>query len=179
MILHAVYFASHPFPLARDEFAACSDAAAGTSVSRAEFADTSTDSGAYWRRLSHAWGDIAEDEALVTVEQDIVVRYDVFESFAACPRDWCEFRHALRGGQPGELTWKGLGCDKFSASLRLEVSATDILYQAVSDAAPREAWHGPGQLRWNQIDGPLFRALEAAGYECHEHTPPVRHLTAE
>jgi hypothetical protein len=163
-----VMFAAVTFPEAA--------AALRSHVPGARVAWTGDAPGQYWRELAAAWDDPAGD--LLVIEQDICPHREVIPQLETCPRPWCEFRHSLRG-DPGTLTWLGLGCDRFSAALRKAVPSSAILARALADDCPAHGWAAPGELRWDHIDGPVFRALEAAGYSCHEHRPPVRHLSAE
>ena len=150
-------------------------AAVKTVFDQVETVNTSGDDGAYWNCLSQIW-DAPDSRDLLVVEQDIVVHPGVAEQLARCPRPWCEFPHRQRGGGPNDLTWKGLGCDRYSAELRRRVRSADIIKRAKDDHAPDSNWYDRDHLFWNAIDGPLFRALESAGYECHRHGPPVGHL---
>ncbi len=141
------------------------------------YCDTSGSPGAYWELFSYYWDKttVNADADLLTVEGDIVVHAGVREMLT-CGHDWCEFPHPNRS-DPRTVTWKGLGCDKFSAAARRAVPSEAILAQARSDNAPDSSWYGVYQgLVWNAIDGPVYRALEAAGFECQRHDPPVGHL---
>lgn len=52
---------------------------------------------------------------LIIIEQSIVVRPDVFESFAVCPSLWCTYAYEL---SPGVWTYFSTGCARFSAELQ-------------------------------------------------------------
>jgi hypothetical protein len=132
--------------------------------------------GDYWRPFARHWDN--PDGDLLVVEQDVVLHEQVVPQLESCPEPWCEFPHPNRE-DIRSMMQMSLGCTRFSAALRARARSSDILERARLDDHPAHGWAAPGVLRWDHIDGPVFRTLLATGYSWHEHQPPVRHLTAE
>ncbi len=110
---------------------------------------------------SHWLADIwAQKQDFVLIEQDIVIRADVTESFLSCPEPWCLFPYAW-------LTEVGpaLGCSRFRAEFLTQFP----------DAMRKVLQHN---VSWRQMDVVLMRHVLAREYgqQPHVHLPPVEHL---
>lgn len=160
----------------------------------AEHIWTGPDDYGYWRALAREW-DNPEDD-LVVIEQDVGIHGSVIPEFTSCPEPWCAF-----GFPVGGITYRGLGCTRFSAELRRKVTVQDIMCPmphcdksqcdgayCMSPSPGGGACHNRhkgcfacGAFCFRHLDGPICDALRiVAGLEePHHHDPPVRHLHYE
>lgn len=94
------------------------------------------------------------------VEQDIVIRADVYETFTGCPEPYCAYPYPW-------LTHIGpaLGCTRFRAEFLTEFPDAMRKVQARN-------------VSWRQTDIVLMRHILAGEYgqQPHVHLPPVEHL---
>lgn len=100
----------------------------------------------YWRELKARWNG---KDTLVVIEQDIIVRPEVFQGFRKCPHPWCSYgywRVEMPPHSPS-IFYAGLGCTKFSAQFM-------------------EAMPFPEETVWLHLDGALRRdiAVQTTGY---------------
>src|ERR1700679_1017264 len=93
----------------------------------AERIDTSARPYAYWDELTARWG---QREALVTVDQDVVLVPGVITGFANCSHVWCVYPYSYG---PDQLLCHSMGCTRFRREIQWELPA--------------------GPLPWNEYDG--------------------------
>jgi hypothetical protein len=137
----------------------------------AEWVDTSTNVFSYWRMLKAHWN---KGDALMIVEQDIVITADVVSSFNGCSQSWCCYGYAGRSG-PDTIIGM-LGCTKFSVALQAAVNIEKDIYSAdLCSAGADPKWADPVGIHWYGLDSWLNAGLRSKGYLVHDHGI-VQHL---
>lgn len=125
---------------------------------------------AYWRFVRDEW---ERGGAFMVVEHDIVIRPDVWRSFAACEEPWCVYPYLMRFGEVAPA----LGCARFSSAL---VSGEPDLLEVVghiSEPGYRLQDHSRPRT-WRRLDTRIRQVLEERGYRWCVHAPRVEHLIA-
>lgn len=105
-------------------------------------------------------------QALMIVEQDIVIHEGVVPGFLSCPESWCVYPYPGPGGRP--LT-RSLGCVRWSHGLLLDQPDLPEAVGRIDDG------DGIGPRDWRRLDVRIAMELERRGYTAHQHTPPVAH----
>jgi hypothetical protein len=122
----------------------------------------------YWEALAARWG---QGEALMLVEQDVILHERAFPELDACPQDWCLFPYP-HPGAGGPLA-TGLGCTRFSAAFQQQVRLADV---AGIDGNCIRCDGAPDKYKcWAHLDGRIFQAAQQAGLSPHVHGPAVGH----
>jgi len=158
----------------------------------AELAYTGTSETAYWQAVNSRWND---EQDLMLIEQDIVIRADVVQSFLSCPKSWCVFPYAM----PGYGLAESLGCTRFRKEAMAAVPVADIpgalMYPVrwtIPSATGQTLWAGvnesvttrittgcdtcsPTEICWRHLDWRVSGALREKGYKPHLHAPDVEH----
>lgn len=104
---------------------------------------------AQWQRCS--------GRPFVSLNQDVICRPDVLESFESCPELWCRFGYTEI---PENVA---TGCTRWRPEL--QTVALSIL----------ERMRGPHR-RWNVMGDSFASELKRQGYQPHRHYPSVVHL---
>lgn len=154
---------------------------------------TGPDDYGYWREFAREWQDPREN--LTVIEGDVGIHAEVIPQFSACGEPWCAFENEIG---PGGWTPMGLGCTKFSASLRERVTVQDIMCPVPHAGAGgcKGAWcedvhsggsachnrhHGCpdcGAFCFRHVDGPVTDAIRLVTGQAapHVHAPRVTHF---
>lgn len=114
---------------------------------------------AYCKMLSAVW---MEQEDTVIVEHDMLPADGVIEEMVSCEHLWCAspYRASPNKNEP-DLIY-GLGCTKFSASLKAEES--DLMRVVSEIKAP-----GLPAKDWRRMDVHISGQLRRRSYEPHVH----------
>lgn len=109
----------------------------------------------------YAYGDLVADQwqtgqGFVIVEHDICPWWGALRELWECEQDWCVFPYPQGRGWPDPA----LGCSKYSARL----------VQAFPDM-----WRHLRASTWLQVQETIMPTLWNAGWQWHEHWPPVAH----
>lgn len=110
---------------------------------------------AYAGILAALWQDGQE---FINLEHDVAPWPGALTDLWSCPNPFCYYRYP--SWPQGRLT-VGIGCMKFG--------------QAVLDKIPH-SWEDWGNIPWWDLDGALVSDILEAGFERHEHSPPVAHV---
>ena len=134
---------------------------------------------AYWELINELWHKV---EDFIVVEQDSVVRPDVFPSFNSCHYWFCvaNYRYNNRyahlyGGEENPGWLGGLGCCRFSHKVM------EMVPNAVERAGYLERFYAGAHpaRHWCALDGALKDELRWWGiYACGNH-PTVDHKNVQ
>lgn len=110
----------------------------------------------YWEFWRHRW---AGQRGFVNLEHDVVPWPGAMEAMWVCSEPWCAY-----GYDPNDLfadhahtLFPYLGCVKIGAAL---IAGTPHM------------WDGP-PARWDELDKHLAGRAREAGFDVHQHWPPV------
>jgi hypothetical protein len=126
----------------------------------------------YARAVRRLWGQ----DAMMFIEQDIVIRKTTVPSMRDCDADWCVFPYTV--GANGFLMKFGLGCTKFSLKLQEALDYEKVFTHGM----PHRTHDCNCSARcsicpcYRHQDTIIRHELAALGlYHPHVHEPAVRH----
>lgn len=130
--------------------------------------NTSEDIWAYGKALGDFW-DSAEGD-LIVIEQDIEIRPWTITHLTDCDHPWCTYGYWLFGELRGGAWWAehGLGCVKFSASLRHHVPWSLVEHLGADPGSARA--DGSSPVRWDRLDTSIADLMMYKGIKrphCH------------
>ncbi len=100
-------------------------------------------------------------EAFLNIEQDNEIHASVVPEAESCPEDWCVWPYPGPAGGTGDhLTYRSLGCTRFSAEMLAKVPAL------MTDLPSHD---------WRRLDAIMLPGLSSVRTNPHWHSPPVNH----
>jgi hypothetical protein len=108
---------------------------------------------AYVDHLVSIWD---RHEPFINLEHDVAPWPGALDELWNCSEQFCRFRYPVF--PPGRLV-KGIGCVKFGFDVVNTVTSDDWI-----------------DLAWWDLDGQIISSVKGAGFQIHEHNPPVAHV---